>query len=738
MKEGTMLFGQKPQLFSVNEIINSILQSGEIKGRSGSVVIERKEGRKTINNATLYFRNEAIYAAEIKENPIPIALRIWTGKQVDEKALETIVQSCGSNSSPDITRQVLNKQLANESTMENYIKEHFLENISDIFSWENCKGKWNLDQTTRDFVMPNASVSKLRLVVNSRAAKYTEFTKLLAPFFKASEVQELVFFRQGNTENNFSAEINAIISLANGENTVTDIANKTGIGRTNILQTLISLWEKDMIHIKYGAIELSYESAMAAHKKDEEKVLLPTYEAEAVELQSEPVVEEAIDTNAPHEREQVFDESLMSDDQTDITSIEEKELDNTENVGIIQSTTGEQDEKSNDSSDDNTILDSNDFDSQDQESGKVDEFIAEKSDIEDDSDEEKMHKNLESAINDIYSKFGLPQIDKIDFDETNEDSIEIAPMYLEETIENGYEEASSNPNLGESPYELEGNDDASEEASSESDKLEELDDKEIINNSQEVVSKMIDNQETNETPSEDLNSENKNSKDESVFIMAESVVVISNSQDPEDALANTTKVLDEQEELELEEEIELFESEGGLVPDAVVSGIDTKIDENSPEDVSNDEENTKSVVSNDEENTTQDDAEEIKSLTFPELVVFLENLHKKSEKLDREISEIQDEQKTLDSEIKSVREDYEGIVALAKAIDEECNRLSEEYKRKCDELEEIHKTLDEKELTFNKKNEEMTNHQEKEKKLKEEKETILDNVEEATSRFRVR
>lgn len=703
-----MLFGQKQQFFSVNEIINSLLQDGTIKGRSGAVVLERREGRKVINTATLYFRNEAIYAADIKESPIPIALRIWTSKKVDEKALETIVNSCGSNSSPDIPRQVLNKILTTEENIENYIKEHFLENISEIFSWENCKGKWIPDQTTRDFTMPNASVAKLRMVVNSRVEKYLEVVKLLAPFFKENEIRDLVFVRQGDIGDQFSPEVSSILSLANGENTVNDIAEKTGIGRTNILQTLISLWEKDMIHVRYGAIELSYESTLAAHrqKENEEKESeIAAYEAEAVELQSHPVAEELEAPKEDKEDKRVFDESLMTKDDTDINIAED-----TEEIKAIADLDNKAPESINtaNSNESETLVNKSLDMNQDTKP--------------EDSNEEKNHKKWESDINDVYSKFGINHIAQIDFDERGEDSIDIEPLYLEED-----EEIDQKAPAAELPAEsvrIEG-----------SDSGETKDD-----HSDEDADKTMTTTTENEDPEISANKEN-GEKDQKApdtnesEVSAESAVETLKSSNEE----NPTT---EHDDLELDEEIELFESEGGSIIESVQDDEKNIIIKESSHDINHEEDTTHSPVDSEKDTSASEEINkepaETKSLSFPDLVILLEGLQKESSKLDREISDSKTEQNKLDSEISTISEEYESISSLARTIDEECTRLSEEYKKKCEELAELHETLDKKEAVFNQKNKEMLAQQQKEHNLQQQKETILDSVEEATSHFRVR
>lgn len=304
-----MLFGSKTKLHSSVEILDSIINSGELRGRDGAVVIELKEGRKVIDRGTIYFRSELVYAVSLESTPTPIASRVHTGGKVAESSLQEIVSHCGKNPySPDIVRQLLINHLIDEELLDTYIKEHFLDQMATILSWDNCVGKWYLGDKTNDFTMPSVSFPYLKGVVASREIKKHDFVKQVSHFFRPDEFPQLVFIRTGNNKRNFSSEVNAIIALCNGSATFEQIAEETGIGNAVVMQTINLLWQQGIISLKYGAIEVSYESALIANAPKPEAT--PTFDvAQTVPLAGTEKLEPKVESE-PELSPVMVDESL--------------------------------------------------------------------------------------------------------------------------------------------------------------------------------------------------------------------------------------------------------------------------------------------------------------------------------------------------------------------------------------------------------------------------------------------
>lgn len=323
-----MLFGQKNILHSSVEILDTILRSDDIKGNDGAVVVERKEGRKTVQAGTLFFHSDLVYAVNISDMPVPIANRVATGGKVAIEEIKSIVRYCGNDPySPDVVRQLLVNHLISEKELDSYIKEHFLDNIAEILSWENCSGKWYPGERTKDFTMPSLSFPRLKQIIAGREIKRHDFAKEVSRFFRPEEFDSIMPLKTPSKEQTFTPEVSAIIEHSNGENTFKDIAVETGIGTAVVLQTINTLWKMGTVSLKYGAIEVSYESALLANQPKEEKIeeapedSVPIMNLNDPELtpDPEPVVEtELVDESLlPSEEDPTEDDPTEDDPEPD-------------------------------------------------------------------------------------------------------------------------------------------------------------------------------------------------------------------------------------------------------------------------------------------------------------------------------------------------------------------------------------------------------------------------------------
>lgn len=386
-----MLFGQKNILHSSVEILDTILRSDDIKGNDGAVVVERKEGRKTVQTGTLFFHSDLVYAVNISDMPVPIANRVATGGKVAIEEIKSIVRYCGNDPySPDVVRQLLVNHLISEKELDSYIKEHFLDNVSEILSWENCSGKWYPGERTKDFTMPSLSFPRLKQIIAGREIKRHDFAKEVSRFFRPEEFDSITPLKTPSKEQTFTPEVSAIIEHSNGENTFKDISVETGIGNAVVLQTINTLWKLGTVSLKYGAIEVSYESALLANQPKEEKV-------EEAPEDSVPIVN--INDPAPTpEPEPVIETELVDES---LLPSEEK---------ATQGDPEQDDAEESDSTEEPDISEDN---------GNVDtpqemapETIAE------------AEEDLETIMTDIYTKF---DIHHVEFD-SEDDVIDIEPL----------------------------------------------------------------------------------------------------------------------------------------------------------------------------------------------------------------------------------------------------------------------------------------------------------------------
>ncbi|MBC9704591.1 MAG: hypothetical protein H9W81_06375 [Enterococcus sp.] len=294
-----MIFGAKT-LYSANTNIDALFENGDLGDRTGAISLVQKEGRKTINSGKIYFRKNFVYAVEIDEHPIPIAKRVATGGLVDYDELNEICRVAGSYSSQRVVDLLLERQLISEKQLNIYIKEHFLGLMEEILSWENCEGTWIPDVSTKNFVMPYVPIHKIRSIIDNRKKYRNGFTKSVQSFFVKEEIPNLTFVVTKKSSEGLNNEFAAVLGFATGENTVAQIAEKTGLNTFNTLQAIVGLWQDGNIDIQLGGIKLPYASLIKKVNTDseqeqpkeeykEETISIDETPAPAIE---EPVIEE--------------------------------------------------------------------------------------------------------------------------------------------------------------------------------------------------------------------------------------------------------------------------------------------------------------------------------------------------------------------------------------------------------------------------------------------------------------
>lgn len=318
------LFGSRTPLHSAVSILDTIMASGQVENNDGAVIIELKDHNKTVDTGTIYYRDGLVYAVHVESQPIPIGRRIATGKEVDQQELDSIIRQCkGDDTNPDIIRKILVNHLLSERTLDSYVKDHFLENISAILSWETCSGTWHPHMATKDFTMPNLSFSQLKSVVADRNRKRDLFVKELSPYFREDEIEDIAPRRVRENANEFSPEVQSIMLLSNGENTFRDIARQTGIGYAVVTQTIRALWEKGEVSMSSlsnpNAPEVTYDNARVLSESTQKP------EIEEIDIAPIPVIE-VEDTEEQREKDQHAAEEAMDTDYTiDHETAEERE-----------------------------------------------------------------------------------------------------------------------------------------------------------------------------------------------------------------------------------------------------------------------------------------------------------------------------------------------------------------------------------------------------------------------------
>lgn len=334
-------------LATSKQIIDSLLESGQIKKREGSIVFSKKEGRKTTAVGKLYLRDELIYAASISTKDTPIGKRVATGGLVPMDDLQAIIRSTKNNpSSPEIVDLLLSNHLINEKALLLYVKEQAIDQISEIFSWGNVLGEWHPMTTTKEFMIPYVSFQKMRELLEKQESLHNEFAHLTEKFFRKEEIALLTFTLTQSELGEVSNETKIVSSFCDNKHTISAISEKTGLTEYKVFQTLMLLWKNNLAVLHLSAIQVPFSSVIAAQKftlgaKTQEDIdntiplininvpvtthiknpVDPIVEFEEVEDDEENDLEEAIDkdketTEAKHESNATI-ETVMAEVEPD-------------------------------------------------------------------------------------------------------------------------------------------------------------------------------------------------------------------------------------------------------------------------------------------------------------------------------------------------------------------------------------------------------------------------------------
>lgn len=292
-----MFRSNKISLASANDIIDSLMESSEIMSGTGAVVITQKNGRKTTNTGAIYLRDGLIYAADIAGHNVPIGKRIETGALVaPEDLAEALNKVGGDTTSPRIVDYLLQNHMIGEKILSSYVKEHFIEILGKIMSWDDSLGEWHPNSVTKDFVMPFVTFDRIREILAKRKHVYGEFLRLTEKFLRPEELPELTFSLLKAPAAGQSPTTMEIISRCDSVHTINDISDATGVTFYNVFQTIVGLWRDGLLALNIGGIRLPYTAVLVTPE--------PEPVAPIVELTNPPIpvyddVDENPDTSEP-------------------------------------------------------------------------------------------------------------------------------------------------------------------------------------------------------------------------------------------------------------------------------------------------------------------------------------------------------------------------------------------------------------------------------------------------------
>lgn len=281
-----MFRSNKVSLASANDIIDSLMESSEIMSGTGAVIITQKNGRKTINTGAIYLRDGLIYAADIESHHVPIGKRIETGALVSPEDLKEVFGKVGGDtSSPRIVDYLLQNHMISEKMLSSYVKEHFIEILGKIMSWNDSLGEWHPNTVTKDFIMPFVTFDRIRQILAQRKNVYGEFLRLTEKFMRPEELPELTFSLLKAPAAGQSPTTMKIISFCDSKHTIDDIATATGVTFYNVFQSIVGLWRDGLLTLNIGGIRLPYTAVLVEPEPEPVPVIveltnppIPVYE----------------------------------------------------------------------------------------------------------------------------------------------------------------------------------------------------------------------------------------------------------------------------------------------------------------------------------------------------------------------------------------------------------------------------------------------------------------------------
>ena len=337
-----MFRSNKITLVSANEIIDSLMETSEIISGTGAVVITQKNGKKTVNTGAIYLRDGLIYAADIAGHKVPIGKRIETGALVESDDLqETFRKVSGDITSPRIVDYLLQNHMIAEKILSSYVKEHFIEILGKIMSWDNCLGEWHPNSVTKDFVMPFVTFDRIREILARRKNVYGEFLRLTEKFMRPEELPELTFTLLKAPAPGQSPTTLKIIALCDSKNTIDDIADATGITFYNVFQTIVGLWRDGLLALNIGGIRLPYTAVLVEPEPEPVPPVIahtnppiPVYdEADGNSAEPEPEPDTTEETSAAEPEKESMESPTEADE--DDSNSNETDVKPEEDVAII-------------------------------------------------------------------------------------------------------------------------------------------------------------------------------------------------------------------------------------------------------------------------------------------------------------------------------------------------------------------------------------------------------------------
>lgn len=310
-----MVFKRK-NYSTTTEILDLMKADDEIMRSTAVFYFHRKDKV----SGKIYFRKGVepglVYAAHVSNMPFHIGKRIKP--LIDAEEYEEILRQVGGDDTdPNIARLAVSKQLVASKVVDAFIREYLFSAASEIFSWEEVIGTWEIGTETQDFA--SRHYIGLELLQKKAADRDAQYQALVAETkLSEEEIESLKVLRKGSLDDFNDIEnrnLQSIIEFANGRHTVAEIREETGLLKIPAFLGIHALWTAGRLQLIAGDIpvyppNLQYE--------EEEETEVSDDVSEPIEFSSE---------------EKVSDEDAV-DDTDEENAEEDIELDDAEAINV--------------------------------------------------------------------------------------------------------------------------------------------------------------------------------------------------------------------------------------------------------------------------------------------------------------------------------------------------------------------------------------------------------------------
>lgn len=313
-----MVFKRK-NYSTTTEILDLMKADDEIMRSTAVFYFHRKDKV----SGKIYFRKGVepglVYAAHVSNMPFHIGKRIKPLIEPDEYE-EILRQVGGDDTDPNIARLAISKQLVAEKTIDAFIREYLFSAASEIFSWEEVIGSWEIGTETQDFA--SRHYIGLELLQKKAADRDVQYASLIAETKLTEDaIENLKVLRKGTIEDFNDIEnrnLQSIIEFADGRHTVAEIREETGLLQIPAFLGIHALWNVGRLQLLAGDIPVYPPSAQLEEIEEEsisEDISEPLAFTNVEVEESNELDEDALDSEELYEEEVIAEQDEVEESE---------------------------------------------------------------------------------------------------------------------------------------------------------------------------------------------------------------------------------------------------------------------------------------------------------------------------------------------------------------------------------------------------------------------------------------